>query len=177
VEPLWRYRGRGYTFKRYTAEALLGRNSDWLTNLGVGGDVVDVYYVDGLMEPDEDMQGDLLERLSVGNDVRVGEFSVKPSLYEYEREVRAILYPKRGLFDPVIDPHPDWSGISLPLEEHQGVAQMSMRSLIEAVHVHPALDSGSMMGSVVRAINVKFGLSDVPIVTDRIEALGPNVLV
>jgi hypothetical protein len=158
-------------------KALLASNSDWLANLGVGGDVVDVYYVDGLMEPDEDLQGDLLERLLIGDDVRVGEFSIKPSLYEYEREVRAVLYPKRGLFDPVINPHPDWSGISLPVPGHQDAAQRSVRSFIDSVHVHPTLGSESMMARVVQAINVKFGLPDVPILADKIEAIGPNVSV
>jgi hypothetical protein len=157
-------------------KALLENNSDWLQNQGFDGDVVDVYYVDGLNEPGEDVQGDLMERLSVGKDVRVGEFSVKPSLYEYEREVRAILYPKRGPFEPVINPHPDWSGISLPIGGFTEEGPQSMTSFIESVHIHPTLDSESMMARTLTAINVQFGLKDIPIITDKIEAIGPNML-
>ncbi len=154
---------------------LLENSSDWLQNQGFDGDVVDVHYVDGLKEPGEDLQGDLMERLSVGKDVRVGEFSIKPSLYEYEREVRAILYPKREPFDPVINPHPDLNGISLSIEGSQGDGQRSISSFIDSVHVHPTLDSESMMVRVVKAINVNFGLTEVPIVADKIEAIGPNM--
>lgn len=158
-------------------KALLASNLDWLANLGLSGEVVDVHYANGLMEPDEDLQNDLLERLSIGNDVCVGEFSIKPSLYEYEREVRAVLYPKRALSDPLVDPHPDLSGISLPIEGREGEAQMAIRGFIDSAHVHPMLGSESMMVRVLQAINVRFGLPDVPIVADKIEAIGPNVSV
>ncbi len=160
---------------RTKLKALIESNSDWLEHQGFDGEVVDVYYVDGLKKPEENLRGDLVERLSVGKDVRVGEFSIKPSLYEYEREVRAILYPKRGPFDPVINPHPDLSGISLPIERFQQDNRISIRSFIDSVYVHPMLDSESMVVRVVQAINVRFGLSDVPIITDKIEAIGSNM--
>ena len=156
-------------------KAILNNNSNWLQDQGFDGEVVDVYYVEGLNEPGEDLQGDLVERLSVGKDVRVGEFSIKPSLYEYEREVRAIIYPMSGPFDPVINSHPDLSGISLPIEGFQQESQGLIRSFIDSVHVHPMLDSESMMVRVIQAINVNFGLPDIPIVTDKIEAIGPNI--
>jgi hypothetical protein len=156
-------------------KAILNNNSGWLQDQGFDSELVDVYYVDGLNKPGEDLQGDLVERLSVGKDVRVGEFSIKPSLYEYEREVRAILYPKRGPSDPVINPHPDLNGISLPIEGFQKESQEAIKTFIDSVHVHPMLDSESMMVQVLQAINVKFQLPDVRIVTDKIEAIGPNM--
>jgi hypothetical protein len=116
-----------------------------------------------------------MERLSVGKDVTVGEFSIKPSIYEYESEVRAILYPKRGPFDPVINPHPDWRGISLPIGGSTEEGQRPMTTFIEAVHVHPTLGSESMMARTLQAINIKFGVPDIPVVTDKIEAIGPSM--
>ncbi len=156
---------------------LIASSTEWLTNLGLNGEVVEVHYANGLMRPNEDMQEDLLERLSIGNDVCVGEFSIKPSLYEYEREVRALLYPKRAISDPLVDPHPDLRGISLPIGGNQETAQRSIGRFIDSLHVHPTLGSESMMVRVVQAINASFGLLDVPIVADKIEAIGPNVSV
>lgn len=109
--------------------ALLQSASARLQELGLGGELVDVWYVDRLKEPEEDLQYDLLERLSVGNNVRVGEFSVKSSLYAYEEEVRIVLYNKRGLFERVTNPHPDWHGVSLPIEEIQDRGPGPLRAL------------------------------------------------
>ncbi len=64
-------------------KALLAENLDWLQKEGLGGEVIDVAYVEGLKEPGEDLQGDLVERLNLGKDVRAGAFSVKPSMYAY----------------------------------------------------------------------------------------------
>ncbi len=90
---------------------LLDSNLVWLQKTGFDGDVVDVTYVEGLKEPGDDLRNDIVDRLNLGKDVRVGTFSVKPTMYSYESEVRVIIYPKRNIFDPVVDPHPELKGV------------------------------------------------------------------
>lgn len=154
-------------------ETLLQENLGWLQKKKLDGQVVDVKYVEGLNSPGEELQGELIERLGVGKDVRVGSFSVKPALYLYESEVRLIVFPKRDLLSPVTDPHPELDGLSLIIGGRG--SNGSLLDFIDAVYVHPLLDSGSMMVRVVKAINEQFGLSDLPIVTDKIEAIGSNL--
>lgn len=43
-------------------------------------------------------------------DMNVGLFAIKPSVYEFEHEIRAILYAKRELLAPLEVPHPGISG-------------------------------------------------------------------
>ncbi|MCI0594379.1 DUF2971 domain-containing protein [Chromohalobacter sp.] len=157
--------------ERGKLETLLEKNLDWLKENGLDGQVVDVDYVDGLNSPGEELQENLVDRLGVGKDVRVGAFSVKPALYAYESEVRLIVYPKRDIRSPVEDPHPELDGISLTIGSTSG----SLSDFIGAVYVHPLLSANSMMVRVVKAINEQFGLSDLPIVTDKVEAIGSNM--
>lgn len=157
-------------------KALVADNLDWLQKDGFDGEVIDVAYVDGLKEPGKDHQGDLVERLNLGKNVRVGAFSVKPAMYAYEIELRAIIYPVRDLFEPVVDPHPELSGVSLSLGHDSHSATESLCAFIDSVYVHPMLDAESMMVRVVKAINERFGLANLPIVVDKVEALGPNMV-
>jgi hypothetical protein len=92
-------------------------------------------------------------------------------LYEYENEVRLIVYPKREIRSPVSDPHPELDGLSLNI----GESDSSLSGFIGAVYVHPLLDSNSMMVRVVKALNEQFGLPDLPIITDKVEAIGSNM--
>lgn len=156
-------------------KALVANNLDCLQRGGFSGEVIDVAYVEGLKEPVNDLQGDLVERLNLGKDVRVGAFSVKPCMYAYENEIRVIIYPARDLFGPVVDTHPELNGVSLSIGNgnHSGPEALSV--FIESVYVHPMLDAESMMVRVVKAINERFGIADLPIVTDKVEALGPNM--
>lgn len=157
--------------KPETLEKLLHSNSDWLNEAGLEGQVIDVDYIDGLTSPEKELQEELIGKLNVGKDVRVGAFSVKPALYEYEAEVRLIVYPKREIGKPLSDPHPERDGISLNIGEFDS----SLSDFIEAVYVHPLLCSNSMMVRVVKAINEQFGLPNMPIITDKVEAIGSNM--
>lgn len=66
---------------------------------------------------------------------------------------------------------PDVSGIALSIKETEN----GLSDFIEAIHVHPLLDSNSMMVRVVGAINEQFGLPNLPIITDKVEAIGPSM--
>ncbi|MDT3776178.1 DUF2971 domain-containing protein [Nitrospira sp. MA-1] len=157
-------------------KALVANNLDWLQRGGLSGEVIDVEYVEGLKEPGNALQGDLVERLNLGKDVRVGAFSIKPCMYAYENEIRAIIYPVRDLFGPVVDPHPESSGVSLSIDKGNHSKPEALSAFIESVYVHPMLDAESMMVRVVKAINERFGIADLPTVTDKVEALGPDMV-
>lgn len=157
-------------------KGLLADNLDWLQRGGFSGEVIDVVYVEGLKEPGNNLQGDLVERLNLGKDVRVGAFSIKPCMYAYENEIRAIIYPVRDLFGPVVDPHPELTGVSLSIGNGNHSEPEALSAFIESVYVHPMLDAESMMVRVVKSINERFGIADLPIITDKVEALGPNMV-
>lgn len=148
--------------------ALLESNMSRLKENGLDGEVVDVEYINGLNNPGKELQQNLVSRLSVGRDVRVGAFSVKPALYAFENEVRLIVYPERGNRTPLTDPHPELDGLSLTIGS-------SLSDFIGAVYLHPLLGPNSMMVRVVKAINEQFGLSDLQIITDRVEAIGSSM--
>lgn len=153
--------------------ALLANNLDRLQKEGFDGEVIDVAYVEGLKDPDENLQADLLDRLTLGKGVRTGTFSVKPSMYSYENEVRVIVYPVQDFFSPVVDPHPHLRGISLVIGGDNATDALS--AFIESVYLHPMLDVDSMMVRVVKAIHERFGLADLPVITDKVEAIGPDM--
>jgi hypothetical protein len=145
--------------------ALLENNSSLLGESGLKGEVVDVRYIEGLKNPDERVHDQIYDIIEESSGVEVAMFRIKPSIYTFEQEVRAIIYPGRDIFAPLADPHPDKNGFYL----QAGI------DFIEAVYVHPTLSDGSMMVKAVREINHRFDVADVPIVADRIEALGQNI--
>ena len=89
-------------------------------------------------------------------DINVGLFAIKPSVYEFEHEVRAILYPKRELLAPLEVPHQNVAGFSLSLNPEVGDTQ-SVIDFIESVYVHPMLEEDSLIVHAVTEINRRFG--------------------
>ena len=108
-------------------------------------------------------------------DINVGLFAIKPSVYDFEREVRAILYARRELLAPLEVPHPNIIGVSLPLNPEVEDTQ-SVVDFIESVYVHPMLDKDSLLVHSVTEINRRFDAADIRVVADKIEALGGNVM-
>lgn len=107
-------------------------------------------------------------------DVNVGPFAIRPSVYEFEREVRAIPFPKRELFTPLEVPHPNISGFSLPLN-YEADDTRSVVDFIESVYVHPMLEEDSLKVHAVTEINRRFDAAEIRVVADKIEALGSDV--
>jgi hypothetical protein len=145
--------------------ALLEHNVPFLEENGLNGHVVDVRYVDGLKNPDERVHDRIYEILEESDGTAVMMFRIKPDIYAFEQEVRAILYPRRDMFAELADPHPDTNGFSLQMGE----------DFIEAVYVHPALSEDSMMARAIREINTRFGAAGVPVIADKVEALGKDI--
>ena len=143
---------------------LLENSSSFLQRQRLKGEVADLRYIEGLKNPDDGVEDQIYEILEESSCVEVAIFRMKPSLYAYEQEVRVILYPERDIFAPLTDPHPNKNAFPLPMSD----------DFIEEVYVHPMLSEESMMVQGVREINRLFGLS-VPIIVDKIEALGEKV--
>jgi len=161
---------------RSKLETLLKNNDLFLKQHGLKGGVADVEYLEGLKSPDEEVQERIYQIIfEQAEDVRIGIFTIKPSIFDFEREVRAMIYPNRNLGDPLEDPHPVTSGFPLPILCNNSKREPSVSSLIDSVYVHPMLDSNSMMVQAVKEMNKCFGLADLPIVSDRIEALGADI--
>jgi len=122
--------------------------------------------LEGLKNPTERVHDEIYEIVVAAADVRLAMFSIKPSIYQFEREIRAILYPKReDIFTPITDPHPEKNGFSLSIGE----------DFIEEVYVHPTLDNDSMMIKAVQEPHRLFGVPHIPVTADRIEAFGQNI--
>jgi hypothetical protein len=145
--------------------ALLEDNASFLEQNRISGQVVDVRYVEGLKNPDESVHDRIYDILQESDSSAVMMFCIKPDIYFFEQEVRAILYPVRDIFEELTDPHPDVRGFSLRMSA----------DFIEAVYVHPALSEDSMMARGVRELNDRFGLANVPVVADKVEAFGKNI--
>jgi hypothetical protein len=160
---------------KHKLEGLLENNAPFLEQHGLKGGVAEVQYLDGLKNPDEVAQERIYQIIfEQAEDVRIGVFTIKPSIFDFEREIRAIVYPKRELLDPIEDPHPDMSGFALSIDsEPQG--KLSLVRFIEAIYIHPTLGGESITFQAVKEINTLSGVAEIPIIADKIEALGDDI--
>lgn len=156
-------------------QRLLEVNRELLQRDGYHGEIVDVEYLDNLEKPSENLQDRLIEKISEHSATDFGIFSVKPTLYAFEQELRIIVCPLRDVKAPLIDPHPDRGGLTLRTDESHGADAIALSDLIDAVHIHPTLDDDSMMARTVASINEKFGVGNVQVQTSKLEALGIDV--
>ncbi|NAO97546.1 hypothetical protein FRY77_16205 [Halomonas sp. MG34] len=152
-------------------EELLQANTEWLDDREMDAQIVEVEYVEGLKNPSKELRSRLIKKLGIGKDTRVGAFTVKPSIYEYEKEVRIIVYPKKELKERLVDSNPELNGLSLDL--CSGGSRII--DFLDAVYIHPLLDDSSMIYKVLKSVNQQYDLADLPIITDKIEALGSTV--
>jgi hypothetical protein len=79
-----------------------------------------------------------------------------------------------NLLDPLDDPHPTTSGFSLSIggREHEW---RSLIGFIEAIYLHPTLGEDSMTFQAVKEINRLSCLEEIPIIAEKIQALGDDV--
>jgi hypothetical protein len=81
---------------KHKLEALLDNNAPFLEKHGLEAGVLDVQYLSGLKNPNEAVQDRVYQLIfEQAEDVRLGVFSIKPDIFDFECEVRAIIYPKR----------------------------------------------------------------------------------
>ena len=134
-------------------QAVIQVNSKLLEEHGLIGTLAEVEYVEGLKNPDDEVQERIYQIMfERDRDINVGLFAVKPSVYEFEHEVRAILYPKRELLGPREVPHPNITGFSLSLNPELDDTQ-SLIGFIDSVYVHPMLEEDSLIVQAVSEIN------------------------
>ncbi len=139
------------------------------------GILAEVEYVEGLKNPNDEVQERIYQMMfERDRDINVGLFAIKPSVYQFEGEVRAILYSKRELSGPLEVPHPNINGFSLPIDPKSD-DKHSIVDFIESVYVHPLLESDSLIVRAVTEINKRFNAAEIRVVADKIEALGSDV--
>jgi hypothetical protein len=156
-------------------QAIIQLNMALLEEHGLMATLAQVEYVEGLKSPDDEVQERIYQIMfERDRDINVGLFAIKPSVYEFEREVRAILFPKRELFAPLEIPYPNISGFSLPLNPEADDTR-SVVDFIESVYVHPMLEEDSLTVRAVTEINRRFDVGEIRVVADKLEALGSDV--
>lgn len=161
---------------RSELDALIENNSSFLEEYALEGAVTDVEYIHGLKSPNEEVQARINEIMfERDRNYLIGLFAIKPSVYEFEQEVRAIIYPKRNFLDLIEDPNPDIAGLHLPIRRSEQNDERPVSHFIEQVYVHPMLGKDSMMVETIKEINRQFGVSEIPIVADKIEAMGSEI--
>ncbi|ADQ13719.1 DUF2971 domain-containing protein [Halanaerobium hydrogeniformans] len=146
---------------------IIEKNDDCLNNKGYEGDVSEVEYISDLKEPDEKTREKIISILTKGKTANVGQFCIKPKEYEYESEVRTIIYPKKDIYDKVVDPDPDKDSFSIPIVT-------GMEQFIDEVYIHPLEDKDSMIFKVIKEINKSFDV-EIPIISNSIEAFGDEI--
>lgn len=151
-------------------------NAEYLKNKGYESDISEVQYIPNLKEPDEKTRDNIMNIISKGKSATIGQFSIKPKEYEYEKEVRGIIYPKRSAYEIVIDPDPELDGLCIPIVT--GIEQSSENQIsdfIDEVHIHPLQGENSMMFNVIKELNRLHNLERIPIRSNTIEAFGEEV--
>lgn len=152
--------------------AVIDYNVSFLEEHRLTGDVAMVQYFEGLKDPSEEIQQKVKNILTNAPETRIGQFTIKPSLFEYEKEVRAIIFPKLNLFDPAYNPFPEIPGFALPVGRLKAEGEPSIARFLNAVHVHPSLGPDSRMFHVVSELNKRFGAETIPVIADPIEPFG-----
>ncbi|MDQ2087994.1 DUF2971 domain-containing protein [Herbivorax sp. ANBcel31] len=155
---------------------VLKQNDNYLENKGYESDISEVDYISNLKEPNEEKRDKIMSILCKGKDATVGQFSIKPKEYEYEKEVRGIIYPIRSPYDKVIDPDPDINGFSIPIViniNQSSVNQLSQ--FIDEVHIHPLQGENSIIFKVIKELHKLFDIEEIPIKSNMIEAFGKEV--
>lgn len=161
---------------RSKLDYLIEKNTSFLEKLGFEGAVADVEYIHGLKSPNEEVQEQIFQIMfERERDYRIGLFAIKPDVYWFEQEVRAIIFPKRELLDPLQNPHPDISGLHLRISGSEPNDMPPLSYFIEKVYVHPMLGDDSMMVQTVEALNRQFGVPEIAVVADKIEAMGSDI--
>lgn len=157
-------------------QSVIRANTALLEEYGLMGTLAEVEYIEGLKNPNDEAQERIYQIMfERDRDINVGLFAIKPSIYEFEHEIRAILFAKRELFAPLDVTHPNMNGFSLPLNPEIHGTQPVV-DFIESVYVHPTLEQDSLMVNAVTEINRRFDVSEIPVVADKIEAVGRDVI-
>jgi len=66
-----------------------------------------------------------------------------------------------------------WAAFCLPINFEGN--RRALSDFIEAVYVHPMLDRDAMVVQTVAEINRRFDMEELPIVVDKLEALGTDI--
>jgi hypothetical protein len=138
----------------------ISANASMLSESGYKAHLWPVRYVD-VHQEQQALADEMMELLTNTVDITVGQFTIKPPIYADEREVRLIAYPERILIAPVIDPHPEWSGLAMPLKT-TAAADARVDKFVEAVHLHPNVDKDAMVFKVIVDLHLAYGL-DIPV--------------
>lgn len=147
---------------------LLDLNNKFLKDNGYKSNISKVNYIPNLKKSDKETRDQIMDILYHGKAANASQFSIKPKEYEYEKEVRVIIYPKIGVHDKLSDPDSDKNGFIIPIKS-------GLENFIDAIHIHPLQDKNTIINKVINEVNKLFNIEKIPIKVNTIEAFGEEI--
>ncbi len=143
-------------------------NSALLEEHGLIGEAVAVEYFDFLGTLSKETQDRVEDIFMNGLGLPPTLFSIKSNIYEYEHEIRVVLYPKRDAFAAITNPYPDCLGFELPVGKLDAKSEPSVIRFLDAVHIYPTLGRDSTIFRIVSEINRRFGMERIEVFAEPI---------
>lgn len=169
---LWKIYGKGddcvaITTSEEKLDTIISANKAALDELGFKAVVREVLYFPNITHPNYSTLYLLHRTMHITeDDETIFSLRIKPMPYEYEKEVRLIVFPSlEGMASP--------NEIELEIPIHENVFDslitgIEISNFIEEVHLPPQLTVNSPQYKAIQAINQKFGVQ-APIKIDNIK--------
>jgi len=154
--------GVAIRIRRKKLDELLSDNSENLAQHSLSFSISDVIYKANLQQPTPRAYEDISNLMTSVPVSGIVQFLVKSSIYSDENELRAILYPKRKMRDPLVNPNPELKGINLPISPRMQ-RNDALCHFIDKVCVHPLLTKTDSVTSEIMQLHSSHGLEQLPL--------------
>lgn len=154
--------GVAIRIRRERLDELLSDNSKILAKYTLSFSVSDVTYLANLERPTSTTLEEVSALMMSVPVSGIVQFLVKSSIYTEENELRAILYPKRKMKDPLVNPNPNMNALNLPISPCMGKKD-ALCHFVDKVCIHPLLSESDPITSRVRQLHALHGLEQLPL--------------
>jgi hypothetical protein len=158
-----------------TVEKLIGvveKNKPLLDQMGYSGDVSEVNYIEKIHNPSITNLTKMYEIMNKVQWSHVASLLVKPRPYQYENEVRLIIFPLVGAYLKKMD------HVELDIDMNYGGFEELLsggnEGFIEEIYLPPNLTTESPQYKAITHINENFGIPNWKLKIDRIEINGKS---
>jgi len=154
--------GVAIRISRNRLDELLSDSSEILAKHSLSSSVSDVTYKANLQQPTPRTYEEISHLMTSVPVSGIVQFLVKSSIYSDENELRAILYPKRKMRDPLVNMNPEIIGLDLPISPGMKKKD-ALNHFIDKVCVHPLLTRSDSIISEIKQLHVSNGLEQLPL--------------
>jgi hypothetical protein len=147
---------------RSKLEKVIDSNRQFLDDKGLVSYIDKLKYVPNIQALDDNKRDEIVHFALDVLHPHVKAFIVKPAEYEYENELRVILYPEAYLD---LEKRNEVPGIKLPIGTNG-----DLEELIDAVYIHPSNDKSSFFYKVIVDLHKKYKVSSVQVITSKLVA-------